>query len=130
MGESCTIKIIMYNNIASTGCLFHAADHPFHDDRLRSGAFPGVSRYVSLSDRMHVTGVYCCLQVLNNRLIGLRFRHGRYELLTGQLKNGGESLLSGGATGDHNSEGMMILLRKAHTFHPEAPGTAVFLFLH
>lgn len=26
--------------------------------------------------------------------------------------------------------GMMILLRKAHAFHREAPGTAVFLCLH
>lgn len=72
MKKSCTKKIIMYNNIVSTGCLFHAADPPFHDDLLRSCSLLRCQQVrVYVSYRMHLTGGYCCIQVLNNRLMEL-----------------------------------------------------------
>ncbi len=49
----------------------------------------------------------------------LRFRHGRCELLLpGQLENGGESLLSGEATDDHNSEGDDDIVAESSCFSP------------
>jgi len=38
--------------------------------------------------------------------------------LPGQLKNGGESLLSGGATGNHNSEGDNDIVAESACFSP------------